>query len=89
MEAIPLTNIAATDVAAALFSGWISRFGVPDTITSDKGPQFTSDIWNPLCLLLQIKHRPTTAFHPQANGMVERLHRRLKLALPTPPGPPS
>ncbi len=83
MEAIPLTNTAATDVAAALFSGWICRFGVPDTITSDRGPQFTSNVWNSLCVLLQIKHRPTTAYHPQANGMVERLHRRLKDALRT------
>jgi transposase InsO family protein len=80
MEAIPLTN---TDVAAALFSGWISRFGVRDTITSDRGPQFTSNIWNSLCLLLQIKHRPTSTYHPQAKGMVERLHRRLKDALRT------
>ena len=81
MEAIPLTNTAATEVAAALFSGRISRFGVPDTITSDRGTQFTSSIWNSLCVLLQIKHRQTTAYHPQANGMVERLHRRLKDAL--------
>ncbi len=36
-----------------------------------------------MCLLLQIKHRPTTAFLPQANGMVERLHRRLKDTLRT------
>jgi transposase InsO family protein len=83
MEAIPLTNTAATSVAAELFSGWISRFCVLDTITSDRGPQFTSNIWNSLCLLLQIKHQPTAPFHPQANGMVERLHRRLKDALRT------
>jgi hypothetical protein len=83
MEAIPLTNTAATSVAAAIFSGRISRFGVPNTITSDRGLQFTSNNWNSLCLLLQIKHWPTTAYHPQANGMVERLHRRLKDALRT------
>ncbi len=81
MEAIPLANTAAAEVAAALFSGWICRFGVPAIITSDRGAQFTSIIWNSLCLLLQIKHQPTTAYHPQANGMVERLHRRLKDAL--------
>ncbi len=81
MEAIPLANTAAAEVAAALFSGWICRFGVPAIITSDRGSQFTSSIWNSLCLLLQIKHQPTTAYHPQANGMVERLHRRLKDAL--------
>jgi hypothetical protein len=86
MEAIPLTNTATTDVEAALFSGWISRFGVPDTIASDRGPQFTSNIWNSLCLLLQIKNRQTTAYHPQAKGMVERLHCCLKDALQTPGG---
>jgi hypothetical protein len=61
MEALPLANTAAGEAAAALFSGWICRFGVPAIITSDSGAQFTSNIWNSLCLLLQIKHKPTTA----------------------------
>ncbi len=56
---------------------------MPDTNTSDRGPQFTSNIWNSLCLLFQSKHWPTTAYHPQANGMVERLHPCLKDALGT------
>ncbi len=43
--------------------------------------QFTSAIWDALCQQLGIQHQPTTAFHPQANGMVERCHRRLKDAL--------
>ncbi len=61
MEALPLANTAVAEVAAALFSGWICRFGVPAIITSDNGEQLTSNIWNSLCLLLQIKHQPTTA----------------------------
>jgi transposase InsO family protein len=81
MEAIPLANTTMAEVVSALFSWWICRFGVPAIITSDRGAQFTSNIWNSLCLLLQIKHQPTTAYHSQANGMVERLHRRLKDAL--------
>ena len=81
MEALPLANTAAAEVAASLFSGWICRFGVPAIITSDRGAQFTSNIWNSLCLLLQIRYQPTTAYHPQANGMVERLYRRLKDSL--------
>jgi transposase InsO family protein len=63
-----------------LFS-WISRFGVPETITSDRGTQFTSNIWSQLCEMLHISHRQTTAYHPEANGAVERLHRHSKDAL--------
>jgi len=80
-EAIPLTGISATECASALFHGWISRFGVPTTITSDRGTQFTSSLWSATCSLLEIKHRTTTAFHPQSNGMVERFHRQLKNSL--------
>ncbi len=80
-EAIPLNNIAAADCAAALFSGWIQRFGVPSVITSDRGAQFTSNLWTALCKILAISHTKTTAYHPQSNGLVERFHRRLKEAL--------
>jgi hypothetical protein len=31
--------------------------------------------------MLNIAHRQTTAYHPESNGAVERLHRRLKGAL--------
>ena len=34
-----------------------------------------------MCVLLSIKHIPTTSYHPQSNGLVERFHRRLKDSL--------
>lgn len=71
----------ATACADTLVAGWISRFGVPDIITSDRGVQFTSDVWRVLTSRLGIRHVTTTAFHPQANGMIERSHRQLKDAL--------
>jgi hypothetical protein len=77
-EAVPLAAITAADCAKALAAGWIARFGVPDVITSDRGAQFTSTLWASLCNILNITRNTTTAFHPQANGMVERWHRRLK-----------
>jgi hypothetical protein len=80
-EAVPLSTVAAADCAAALLQGWIQWFGIPSTVTSDRGPQFTSQLWAALCKLLSITHVQTTAYHPQANGLVERLHRRLKDAL--------
>jgi transposase InsO family protein len=80
-EAIPLNNTTTVDCANALFQGWVSRYGVPAVITSDRGAQFTSSLWAALCSLLNIQHNQTTAYHPQSNGMVERFHRRLKDAL--------
>ncbi len=38
-----------------------TRFGVTDTITSDRRPQFTSNVWSELCNMLNISHRQTTA----------------------------
>ena len=81
LEAIPLSDISASSIADNLVASWIARFGVPAAITSDRGPQFTSAVWAVLCDTLGIRHRQTTAYHPQANGMVERVHRRLKEAL--------
>ncbi|XP_076441065.1 uncharacterized protein LOC143280318 [Babylonia areolata] len=60
---------------------WIARFGVPENIISDRGEQFTSALWTECNKLLGIETHMTTAYHPQANGMVERFHRQLKAAL--------
>jgi transposase InsO family protein len=54
---------------------------VPETITSDRGMQFTSNIWSKLFEMLHISHRQTKAYHPESNGAVKRLHRRLKEVL--------
>ena len=67
--------------ARALIRHWIARFGVPDDLTSDRGPQFTSHLWAALNKLLGISASTTTAYHPQENGMVERFHRQLKASL--------
>ena len=80
-EAIPLPDAQAATCAQALVHHWISRFGVPEDITSDRGPQFTSVLWAECNKLLGIHHKMTTAYHPQCNGMVERFHRQLKASL--------
>ncbi len=80
-EAIPMTTTTTQDCAAAIVHHWIARYGVPAHLTTDRGPQFTSALWTHICQLLNITHHPTTAYHPQANGLVERFHRKLKSAL--------
>jgi transposase InsO family protein len=81
LEAVPLKTMDAASCADALVAAWISRFGVPTTITSDRGAQFSSELWAVLCRRLGIQHTTTTAYHPQSNGMVERAHRQLKDSL--------
>jgi hypothetical protein len=45
MEAIPLSETSTAACAKALTFTLISRFGVPETITSDHGSQFTFSLW--------------------------------------------
>ncbi|GFO45478.1 Pol polyprotein [Plakobranchus ocellatus] len=85
-EAVPLPDAQASTCATALLHHWVARFGVPEDITSDRGRQFTSALWTQLNNLLGINANTTTAYHPQANGMVERLHRQLKASLKAPTG---
>lgn len=80
-EAIPLSSITAGSCAQAFVDNWVSRFGVPSSITTDRGSQFTSSVWTGICTILGIEHIQTTSFHPQSNGMIERFHRSLKAAL--------
>jgi hypothetical protein len=79
LEALPLSDISAKSFV--LIQGWIALYGVPAGITSDRGSQFTSTLWDSLCNTLGIKHMQTAAYHPQSNGLVERFHLRLKDAL--------
>ena len=61
-------------------SGWISRFGTPSTLTTDRGCQFKSVLWSKLTQLLGSK-RIRTSYHPIANGLIERFHRQFKASL--------
>lgn len=80
-EVFPLENIEAETVAREFMMGWVARFGTPVRITTDQGRQFESNLFKQLNHLLGTNHLRTTAYHPAANGLVERLHRQLKAAL--------
>jgi transposase InsO family protein len=69
-EAVPLQYTSAKSCASTLVSGWVARFGVPQQITSDRGSQFCSAVWDSITRWLGMKSRLTTPYHPQSNGAV-------------------
>ena len=78
-EAIPYNDTTSTGCAQALVSHWIFRFGNPKDITSDRGPQFTLQLWSAIAQLLGTRLHHSTAYHPpQSNGLEERFHWHCK-----------
>ena len=80
-EFAALPDVSASTVANAFISLWVCRYGVPARLVTDRGAQFCGSLFRSLCTLLGANHAPTTAYHPQSNGLIERVHRKLK-----PPG---
>jgi len=80
-EAFPIPNLTAETVAGALLSAWLSRFDCPQTITTDQGRQFESQLFHSLARMCGIHLSRTIPHHPVANGIVKRLHHTLKAAI--------
>ena len=80
-------HIEASTVCCAFVDQWISRYGAPETLTTDQGSQFESQIFTALLRLTGCHRIRTTAYHPAANGMIERWHHLLKAAIMCPADP--
>ena len=70
-EAKALPNIETVTVAEALIDIY-SRVGIPREVLSDMGTQFTLDLMREISLLLSIKQKFCTSYHPLTSGAVER-----------------
>jgi hypothetical protein len=80
-EVVPLQNITAITVARAFVEHWISRFGVPFSLSTDRGAQFEAHLFNQLTNMLGCVRIRTTSYHASGNGLIERMHRSLKTSL--------
>ena len=60
-----------------LVEGMFSRVGVPETIHSDQGGNFESQMFATMCEHLGAQKTRTTPLWPQSDGIVERFHRTL------------
>ena len=78
--AYPLRSINTKSIVKAL-SQFISVFGIPKVIQSDRGSNFTSKMFAEVLKHLRIRHSLSSAYHPQSQGALERFHLTLKSLL--------
>jgi hypothetical protein len=79
---MPCTKtITSEGVAKLLLGNLYKRFGLPDKIISDRGPQFASKAFKELMKLLGIKSALSTAYHPQTDGTTERVNQEIEAYL--------
>ena len=67
----------AKTIAIFLYRGYISIFGAPARLLSDRGASFTSSIIEEMCKILGVKQLWTMPYQPQNNELVERLHQMI------------
>jgi Integrase core domain/Chromo (CHRromatin Organisation MOdifier) domain len=72
-EAYALPDLEAVTTARKFLEGIILRHGAPSRIITDRGSQFTADVFREVTELLGTKHSMTTAYHPQTDGQAERM----------------
>ena len=76
---IPVRETFRVPRLAQLYIDHILRLhGVPKSIISDRGPQFTSLFWKELQGCLGTKFKFSSAYHPQIDGQTERVNQILE-----------
>jgi transposase InsO family protein len=80
-EAIALEEQTTRSIARAIIQHVICRHGLFETMTSDNGSVFVSELADVIYKELGIKRVRTTPLHPQSNGLPERFNGTLKTTL--------
>ncbi|SOV03297.1 uncharacterized protein UDID_18617 [Ustilago sp. UG-2017a] len=76
---VPTTNTLDAPELAKLFLRHVySKHGLPTSIMSDRGSEFTSHFWRSLSALLGIGNHFSSAYHPQSDGQTERVNQVLE-----------
>ena len=70
-------NQTAKTVTKFLYQGYISIFGAPARLLSDRVANFMNSVIDEMCKILGVKKLQTTPYHPQTNGLVERLQQMI------------
>ena len=74
-------NITAAQTAQLFIKRIIADHGVPSIVISDRGPQFTANIWKEILKSLGTRSALATSHHPQTDGQSERAIQTLSRIL--------
>ncbi|UYV79991.1 hypothetical protein LAZ67_18001340 [Cordylochernes scorpioides] len=74
-ETKAVSEATVKEVSTFLIEHIILRHGAPRFFISDRGSQFTSNLMKEVMKMCKVKHCFTTSYHPQTNGLTERLNR--------------
>ena len=81
VEAEAYASIKDKDVTKFVWKNIVCRFGIPQTIIADNGPQFDSIAFRNFCSELNIRNSYSTPCYPQSNGQAEATNKTLINAL--------
>ena len=76
---IPTTKKTLAERLARLFKDNVWKLHeLPESIISDRGPQFAAGLMRELNRMLGIESKLLTAFHLQIDGQIERVNQELE-----------
>ena len=76
-EAVPIKQMTVEEFARAYGTQIIARQGSGSKLITDQGRNFTTEFFWETRKILGIRQIFTTAYHPPANGILERRHKTL------------
>ncbi|CAA7047599.1 unnamed protein product, partial [Microthlaspi erraticum] len=77
VEAEAFSQVTDKEVRGFIWRNIICKFGVPQEIVTDNGPQFTSNNFKNYCITWGIKLSFATPRHPQSNGQAESSNKTI------------
>lgn len=83
LVAVALRTKNAEEVVEAFTTNFICQHGVPCWLVTDNGSEFINEKFKGLAEAVGLKHTQVTAYHPSANGLVERANKTIVSILRT------
>jgi hypothetical protein len=80
-EAWSLPNHTAQTVADCVVTEFVCRFGTMLQLHTDQGREFESELFSSMCELLGVEKTRTTPYHPNSDGLSERVNQTLGVML--------